>query len=92
MGSGELTEWRAFYGLHPFGEDRADLRMGILASLTANINRDKKRKAFAPQDFMPFCAAPESDLIEPKTPEEEARAVEALFHGLGVEIIEKKNG
>ncbi len=54
MSSREFTEWAAYAQLEPFGEQRADLRMGILAALQANMNRDpKKTKQFTPEDFMP---------------------------------------
>lgn len=43
----------AYYKIEPFGEERADLRAGIIASVIANANRDSKRKAFEPKDFMP---------------------------------------
>ena len=45
----------AYYGLAPFGEERADLRAGIVASTVANANRDATRRAqaFEPSDFMP---------------------------------------
>lgn len=48
-----LTEWIAYYTLEPFGEERADLRAGVLASLLANIHRDPKRQRnpFEPGDF-----------------------------------------
>lgn len=40
--------------LEPFGEDRADLRAGIISSTIANVNRDpKKSQPFAAKDFMP---------------------------------------
>lgn len=51
--SRELAEWMAYAGLEPWGESRADLRMGILASLTANINRGKDQEPFKPSDFIP---------------------------------------
>jgi hypothetical protein len=56
-----LGEWMAYAGLEPFGERRADLRMGILAALIANVNRDPdKTEAFKAEDFMPdFEAVPE---------------------------------
>ncbi len=55
MSSAEFAEWMAYYAIEPFGEERADLRMGVLASLIANINRDpkKQREPFTPSDFMP---------------------------------------
>lgn len=51
----QLYEWFAFAALEGFGERRADLRMGILASLIANVHRDAKRKVspYKPGDFIP---------------------------------------
>ncbi len=49
----ELMEWTAYYQIEPFGEERADLRMGVLASTFANVNRGKHQKPFSPDDFMP---------------------------------------
>lgn len=42
----------AYYSLEPFGEERADLRAGIISSTIANVNRGK-HKPFKPTDFMP---------------------------------------
>lgn len=55
MGARQMMEWFAYSSLEGFGDRRADLRMGILASLIANVHRDAKRKAspFKPGDFMP---------------------------------------
>lgn len=55
ISSRELSEWMVYYELEPFGEERADLRAGIVASTVANVNRDpkKQKKPFAAQDFMP---------------------------------------
>ena len=52
MSSNEFTEWLAYYRLEPFGEERADLRMAILAALIANVNSDGKKK-YSPEEFMP---------------------------------------
>lgn len=53
--SAELTEWMAFAELEPFGEERADLRAGIVASTVAEVNRNpkKRKQPFTPQDFLP---------------------------------------
>jgi hypothetical protein len=51
--SRELAEWNAYYGLEPFGEERADLRAGIVAATLANVFREKSAKAYKPVDFMP---------------------------------------
>lgn len=53
ISSAELSEWAAYYRLEPFGDERADLRAGIVASTVANTAQTRKRKAFKPADFMP---------------------------------------
>ncbi|MHB9836848.1 phage tail assembly protein T [Paraburkholderia terrae] len=45
LDSAELSEWMAFNQIEPFGEARADLRAGIIASTVAGG---------APIDYMPF--------------------------------------
>ena len=44
------------YEREPWGERMADLRMGTLAALTANLHRDAKRKKepYVPSDFAPW--------------------------------------
>lgn len=61
MSSHELTEWMAYASIEPFGEDRADLRAGMISSVIANTNRDPKKRAepYEPIDFMPFAEKPE---------------------------------
>lgn len=54
LSSNDLSEWMAYFRVEPFGEDRKDLRMGILASVIANSNRGKSQRPFKPSDFMPY--------------------------------------
>jgi hypothetical protein len=50
----QLAGWQRYHQLEPFGEERADLRMGILASLYANAHRGKSSdKVLTASDFMP---------------------------------------
>ena len=75
MTSAQLAEWMAFAQLEPWGEERADLRAGIVASTVANVNRGKGQKVLTPQHFMPE--------FEPETEEQAAarlmaRAMAAL--------------
>lgn len=58
VSSREFTDWQAFAELEPFGEERADLRAGIIASTLANVNRGRGTRAFKPSDFMPKFDAP----------------------------------
>ena len=51
--SAEFLEWQAYALLEPFGEERGDLRAGIVASTIANVNRGRSTKPYRPRDFMP---------------------------------------
>lgn len=75
MSSRELTEWQLYAHIEPFGEDRADLRAGTIASTVANTARDpkKQRDPFKPTDFMPFHEEPEP------TDEERAQKIMAVL-------------
>lgn len=76
MDSAQLAEWMAYAQLEPFGEDRADLRAGIVASVIANSNRSKGQKPFTPQQFMPQ--------FEPETEEQAAgRLLAQMFKAFG---------
>ena len=49
-----FLEWIEYTNLEPFGEERADLRAGIIASTIANcLARKKGQPAFKVTDFMP---------------------------------------
>ena len=50
--SREFSEWIAYSQLEPWGEGRADLRTGIVASTIANIWSSKETPPFRPRDFM----------------------------------------
>lgn len=52
MTSADFAMWEAYYAVEPWGEERADLRAGIIASTQANCHRTKGA-AFKPSDFMP---------------------------------------
>lgn len=66
MTADELSEWHAFYRLEPFGEERADLRNGIVASILVNTNLKKGAKATTPLDFMPFADKKSQDASDQK--------------------------
>jgi len=53
MTSAQFSEWLAYSRLEPWGQERSDLRMGIIASTIANVNRGKGQKAYTPQQFLP---------------------------------------
>lgn len=53
MTSRQFAEWQAYYRLEPWGEERADLRSGIIAATFANAHRAKGAKPAKAEDFMP---------------------------------------
>lgn len=53
ISSNEFAEWMAYSKIDPFGEERADLRSAIIATVFANAHRAKGRRVFRVTDFMP---------------------------------------
>jgi hypothetical protein len=61
----ELAEWRAFEQIEgPFGESRADLRMGILASVCAAPYHKRGARPLKPEDFIPQFAPRRPQTLE----------------------------
>ena len=83
MSSRELSEWMAYATLEPFGEERADLRAGIVASTVANVHRGKGDKPIPPTDFLPkfWEEEPDDEPPEALPPEEIAAKLDALGWG-----------
>jgi len=51
----ELGYYWALWQIDPWGEQRADLRSGIVASTIANVHRDSRKvEPFRPAQFMPY--------------------------------------
>lgn len=75
--SRQITEWLAYYDLEPWGETRADLRAGIVASTLANCHRDPKQRpeAYRAVDFMPYRERPEQKM----TAEERSAGIKQLL-------------
>lgn len=62
IGSGrELTEWRALYELDPWGEERADWRAAMVASVQANTARDAKVPPYEVTQFLPRFGAEDEE-------------------------------
>lgn len=68
----EFGEWVAYDRIEPFGEVRADLRSGIVASVIANAN--SSRHTFRASEFMPRFEPP-----KPQTDEEQIQIVDAFL-------------
>ncbi len=71
----------AYYRLEPFGEERSDLRAGIIASTIAEIYRDPKKRirSFRPDDFMPAFDQP---IRRKASPQELLKKVELINRAL----------
>lgn len=70
--SAEFAEWVAFYQLEPFGEERADLRAGIISSAVANYS-GKINEPTRPRDFMPHFGE------QPERPRQTVEEMQARF-------------
>lgn len=76
ISSEQYAEWMAYSTLEPWGQDRDDLRAGIVAATIANANRGKNQKPYKPSDFMPS--------FEPETEEQaQARLIAKALSALG---------
>jgi hypothetical protein len=53
ISSRQIAEWMAFQQVSPFGEEREDLRTGILASTIYNMAGKVSKGVKRPIDFMP---------------------------------------
>lgn len=56
MSSRELTEWMIYESIEPFPAQRIDQEIAMLTALTANTNRDPKKRSqpFEIADFLLF--------------------------------------
>ena len=66
MTARQFAEWIRFAEIDPIGEERADLRMGILASALNNRWRGKNEQPSKPTDYMPYYREPEQSPDEIK--------------------------
>lgn len=81
-------DWMTYSELEPFGEERADLRAGIVAATIANcLARKKGRPAFRVTDFMPkFDQPPRRE----RTPDDMLKQVKMLNILYGGEFVDKR--
>ncbi len=53
LSSKQLSDWQAVYKYKPFGQDLGFIQAAIIASVIANVNRKKGKRAFTLEDFVP---------------------------------------
>jgi hypothetical protein len=46
-----FREWQAFWNVAPFGDERADLRAGVVAAQVFNVHRGRSQRAARPNDY-----------------------------------------
>lgn len=85
--SRELTEWLAYWGLEPWGEERADLRQAITSTLIGNANLRKGRTPFKVTDFMLSEKG-----IGRKNRRQTSRQMHAAFLGWATAVNKSKDG
>lgn len=72
MPASKFFEWMHLERIDPFGERRADIRAGIIASVIANCFRGKDRDPYTARDFMiPWDVAVETVKVKQQSPEEQ---------------------
>jgi hypothetical protein len=82
ISSAELTEWMAFDAIDPFGEERADLRAGIIASVTANHSFAPPSKPRQPSDYMLFHVKQEPAPLFDPDPEKQSKLIKRMVFGV----------
>lgn len=84
ISSAELSEWKAYAQLEPFGEERADLRFAMFESIVVNM---LCKAETLPADFMPDFVSSEDEREERERIKrnerllEKVKALNAIFGG-----------
>lgn len=63
----EFAEWLAFAVIDGWGqgEQRADMRAGVIAATVANVHRSRESRTWEAADFFPHLRCPGSDEAAP---------------------------
>jgi hypothetical protein len=77
----------AYYRMDPFGEERADLRAGLIASVLVNLKKRKGDTPSRPQDFMLKFGIEKN---EQRRPEDIYSMVRTWAQIAGAKLTEKK--
>jgi len=91
MSAKTFIAWQQYAAIEPFGEERADLRMGILASTVVNVAMGvtgSKGKLSSPADFMPFTDRPQP---KERTAEDMLYQVKILNKLMGGSFVDKRS-
>lgn len=80
MSGEEYGLWMAAFATEPWGEDRMDVGMGIIASTLANVHRRSGAKPYSVTDFAPYLRAQEA-AANPEPDKTPAQFIQGLNHG-----------
>ena len=80
----EFAEWKAYWQINPFGEERADLRMGINTACLLNVHVPKGKRRYKPSDFMPKFERKE---IKQQTPQDMLILMTRITQSLGGKFV-----
>lgn len=75
MSAAELAGWKAFCQVEMIGDDRQDLRAGIMAAAVFNANRSPKSKVHSPIDHMPFKRREKEEAHKAMSVDDQVKAV-----------------
>jgi len=81
MTAEEYGLWMAQFSAEPWGDDRMDVGMGVIASTLANINRRQGTQPFTVADFAPYLRAQADAVNPPKEETTPMQFIQGLSHG-----------
>lgn len=82
--SQDITEYKAYYQIEPFGSEQDFLQAGIISSVIANVNRSKNSQPFKASDFIPSS-------FKAKIPKKQsAKDMKYIFEQMAIKKPKKK--
>lgn len=95
LSQAEFTDWIDYYRQEPWGEERADLRAGVIASTVANVYTlwNGGEASHKPSDFMPYLNRPAPEIVDERTLSDDQLAAwaDAAIFGIAPEPEENNN-
>ena len=100
MPSHVYFDWIRYYKVEPFGEERADLRIGIMTAnimaaisgISAQLAGKTKGKSYRAQDFMPFTetAAQKREPLPDKVLFQKVLSLNRIYGGKVIDLRQKQ--
>jgi hypothetical protein len=80
--SEELTEWLAYDQIEPFGQQREDLRAGLICSTVANHSISPPKNPLRPSDFMLFVEKRKAEPVLLEHPKSQSDLIRQVLFGM----------